>query len=407
MLPTKHLRPFLAVVRLGTIAQAGEELRRVQSAISRSIQELEESFGVALFERGTRHWLLTDAGQILFRHAQAAFAELQSACDTLCSLYPASTPRLRSAPFFSLAVHERRFELMFAFAERRHINAAATLVGVSQPAASMALHDLEASVGVPLFDRAHSGVMLNETGQLLLGHVKRALNHLRLASTEIAARRGVIEGKVVVGALPFSRPYVLPAAVGTVLGQHPGLQVQTIEAPMEALISGLHLGDVDFLVGAMSAKPLEGGLIAEPLISPPMKILVCADHPLTRRRALRLTHILDARWVLPCHGTPTREALSTFLARRKLREPHVAVESSDLSVIRGLLLETDMISAASPQLFPYELRAGMLATLPVDLPGTERPIGILRRTQELSSPGAQLVMKEIRRLCADLHESAD
>jgi len=111
--------------------------------------------------------------------------------------------------------------------------------------------------------------------------------------------------------------------------------------------------------------------------------------------------------VLPCHGTPTREALSTFLARRKLREPHVAVESSDLSVIRGLLLETDMISAASPQLFPYELRAGMLATLPVDLPGTERPIGILRRTQELSSPGAQLVMKEIRRLCADLHESAD
>ncbi|QJW85517.1 hypothetical protein HK414_26175 [Ramlibacter terrae] len=79
-----------------------------------------------------------------------------------------------------------------------------------------------------------------------------------------------------------------------------------------------------------------------------------------------------------------------------MREPSVAVESSDLSIIRGLLLETDMISAASRQLFQHELASGTLVTLPIRLAGTERAIGILRRTREHSSPGAQLLIEEIR-----------
>jgi len=406
MLHTKHLRPFLAVVRHGNLARASEELRRAQSAVSRSVQELENCFGVALFERSTRQWLLTDFGQALHRRAELAFAELQRACDALCERYPESVPRLRTAPFFSLAVHERRLELLFAFTERKHISTAAAAVGVSQPAASMALYDLEASVGVPLFDRAHAGVALNESGELLLAHVKWALAQLRLAATEISALKGVIEGQVVVGALPFSRPYVLPVAIGRVLAQHPRLQVRTLEAPLDALVAGLRLGDVDFLVGALPVEPLESALVVEQLMREPMVVLARRDHPLLAASApLDLADLMEASWVLPRLGTPTREALGACLAQHGLPEPQAAVESSDISVIRGLLLETDMLSAASRQLFPHELRAGILAVLPVALPGTERSMGILRRTQEHSSPGAQLLIEEIRRVCRDEAEA--
>ncbi len=399
MLPTKHLRPFLAVARHGNLTRASEALRRAQSAVSRSIQVLETWFGVALFERNSRRWLLTEFGQTLLRRVELAFAELQQVCETLCEHYPALAFRLRVAPFFSLAVHERRLELLFSFTERQHISAAAIAIGVSQPAASMALHDLEASVGVPLFDRAHSGVALNEAGELLLVHLKRAMTQLRLAATEISALKGVIEGQIIVGALPFSRPFVLPTAIGSLLKQHPRLQVRTVESPMEALTTGLRLGDVDFLVGALPAGPIESGFVIEQLLKPPMAVLARSDHPLTLRTSLELADVLEASWVLPRPGTPTREALSLCLVQHGLPEPRVAVESSDLSVIRGLLLETDMISAASCQLFPHELRSGMLVTLAVALPGTERPIGILRRTPEHSSPGAQLLIEEIRRVC--------
>src|SRR5690606_38709951 len=69
---TKHLRPFLAVVRQGNITRASEELRRVQSAVSRSIQELETAFGVALFERNARRWIVTPFGQILHARVENA-----------------------------------------------------------------------------------------------------------------------------------------------------------------------------------------------------------------------------------------------------------------------------------------------------------------------------------------------
>lgn len=393
---TKYLRPFLTVAQLGSISRAADELRRAPSAVSRSIQELEASLGVELFERATRRWLLTEAGRILQRRVQLALAELDQARSALCSRYPAAAFRLRNAPIFALAVHERRLELLFAFGTRRHISAAAAAVGVSQPAASMALHELEAGVGVPLFDRAHSGVSLTEAGEWVVAQVKRALTQLRLAADEISALQGVMQGHVVVGALPFSRPYVLPAAIGRVLQLHPRLHVRTVEASLDSLMTELELGDVDFLVGALPSTAPESGLVLEELAQQRMVVLARSDHPLARKRGVTLADTLSAPWVLPPERTPTRAALAHCVQDLGLPSPQVAAESSDISVIRGLLLEAGMLTAASPQLFQHELAAGVLVTLPFKLPGTERPIGILRRSHEHSSPGAQLLMAQIR-----------
>lgn len=393
---TKYLRPFLSVAQHGSISRAADDLRRAPSAVSRSIQELEASLGVELFERTARRWLLTEPGRILQRRVEIALSELDAARRSLGIRDPAAALRLRNAPLFNLAVHERRLALLFAFDRRRHISAAAASVGVSQPAASMGLHELEAGVGIPIFDRAHSGVALTEAGELLVAHVKRALAQLRLATDEIRALGGVMEGQIVVGALPFSRPYVLPAAIGRVLQRHPRLHVRTVEAPLDDLISGLELGDVDFLVGALPDSAQDGSLVFEALAEQAMVVLARHDHPLARRPDATLQDALTAAWVLPPERTPTRMALARCLEQQQLPAPRVSVESSDISVIRGLLLEAGMLTAASPQLFQHEIASGAVVTLPFGLPSTQRAIGILRRSQEHSSPSAQLLMAEIR-----------
>ena len=394
-LHTKHLRPFLAVVRAKSLARAAVALRRAPSAVSRSLRELELSLAARLFERGAGGWRLTDAGRALRHRAELAFAELASACEALCARHPGAAGRLRASPFFTLAVHERRLGILLAFAERRHVSEAARRLGVSQPAVSLALRELEGGVGVPLFDRAHSGIGLTESGELLTAHAKRALSQLRIAESEIAATKGVIEGQVVVGALPFGRPYLLPVAIGRVLARHPRLSVRTVEAPLEELVGALRVGDVDFLVGALPRVAVAGGLVREDLLHEPLVILARAGHPLARMKRPAIRNALRAAWVLPQKGTPTRDALEAALAARGFAVPAVAVETADLSIIRGLLLETDMVSAASRHLFQHELGSGALASLPVRLPGTERPIGILRRTAEHASPGARLLIEAL------------
>lgn len=399
-LHTKHLQPFAAVVAQGSLAGAARVLRRSATAVARALKETEAAVGAPLFERTAGGWLPTAAGQILHRRLERAFGELSAARDVLLAPPAGSVgraaPPLRSAPLYRLAVHERRFELLLAFSERRPLGAAARMLGMSQPAASLALRALETAAGLPLFDRAPAGVCLNEAGQVLAAHVSRALAELRLALADIAATRGVIEGTLAVGALPFARPYLLPVAIGRLRAAHPALRLRTVEAPLPSLVASLRAGVLDLVVGALPPDVPGEGLEREELLREPLVVLARAGHPLARKARLTLRRTLEHPWVLPTRGTPTRDALEAALSRRGLSLPTVAVESADLSLIRGLLLESDMLSAASAPLFLHELRAGLLATLPIALPDTIRSVGILRRSGDYQSPGARRLVECLR-----------
>jgi LysR family transcriptional regulator of gallate degradation len=60
------------------------------------------------------------------------------------------------------------------------------------------------------------------------------------------------------------------------------------------------------------------------------------------------------------------------------------------------LLETDLLTAISPRQLHYEFSAGWLTALRVPLPETKRVIGITMRSDSHPSPGASLLMHEIR-----------
>jgi DNA-binding transcriptional LysR family regulator len=65
-----QLEVFLAVAEEGRFSRAAEKLHRTQSAVSQTIQKLEEEIGEALFDRSTRDGLLTDAGKVLQEYAE-------------------------------------------------------------------------------------------------------------------------------------------------------------------------------------------------------------------------------------------------------------------------------------------------------------------------------------------------
>jgi len=395
----KHIRVFRAVSEAGNMKGASKRLGRAQSAVSRSIEELESFLGVELFERHARGVLLTSTGKVLLKRVKFALEEMERAHKALGSLSSAGRSGLRLAPVFSLAIGKRQLEILMALAAPRYLGSVARQLNISQPAVSMAARDIELSVGLTLFERTTAGTRLTRAGEVLLYSLKRALAQLRLATAEIVAMQGLVEGRVTVGDLPFSRTYILPTAIANLLLKYPRLQVVTVEGSLAALTTDLRCGDLDFILGALQSDIQNEDLVRENLFSDQMAVIARAGHPLAQRRNTGIADLADAAWILPSERVPTRSvAVSALRSIGLKQQPHVAVESSDLSVIRGLLMQSDMITIASRHLFHYELRTGSLVMLPLHPSDPVRQIGILRRSHDHVSPGAKLLINEIRAL---------
>jgi LysR family transcriptional regulator of gallate degradation len=402
----RHLRVFIAVAELGGVTRAAESLYRAQSAVTRSIQELESSLGVDLFERKITGMLPTVFGQALLFRARRAEQELELARHEISSRMPQGSGVLNAsamAAFFN----EHRLSVFLSLAKLRHMPTVSTLLGITQPAVSASINKLESSLGIVLFTRTPKGMLLTEAGELLFLRAKRALAELRHVKAELAALSGTIEGRVTVGVLPLGRTHILPRAIAKVISAHPQLKISTIEGSFDVLAAQLRAGDIDFILGSL--RPLDDArdLAGEPLLSDKMAVFVRSGHPLTRLPRITVADLLNAQWVLPSQGTNARKLFDLSFAYIKVKPPSDAVETDDPAILRDLLLHSDMATAVSLQWFYYERMAGELHVLDFDLQKTSRMIGITRRQKSYLLPGAIALIDAIRAVVTDLGNGSD
>jgi LysR family transcriptional regulator, regulator for genes of the gallate degradation pathway len=396
----RHVRAFLAVVDQGSAHRAGVALFRAQSGVSRAIGKLETELGVKLFERRASGMLLTQYGRALLVRARRAQAEMQGARADLAGLVPEGS--VRNAALFGMLTHERHLRAFVALAALHHMPSVAENLGVTQPAVSLAVRQIEQRIGVRLFERTPRGMIPSAAGAALALRMQRVLAEIRHAVAEIAALRGAARGTVTVGALPLGRTRLLPESIAAVIGKYPGLRIATLEGSFEALAAGLRAGQLDFIFGALRPAEYASDLQGEPLVMDELAIVARRGHPWAERKHFSPEDLGRARWVLPRINTPNRTLFERALKQRGTPAPDVVVETSDLAVLRGVLLNSDLLTATSARQLSYELRAGLLTVLPLALPDTRRQIGITRRTDDVASPGATLLMAEIARRCASV-----
>jgi LysR family transcriptional regulator of gallate degradation len=396
----RHLRVFIAVAQLGSVTNASEALFRAQSAVTRSIRELELSFGVELFERKSTGMLCTVFGNALLFRARRAMREFELCADEIIGKDKVELSVLKER--ITLALFNARRLLTFVkLAELGHMPTAARALGVSQPAVSSTIKELEESIGADLFIRTSKGMIPTPKGELLLFRTKRALAELRHVEADIAALNGTTEGRVVIGALPLGRTAILPKAISKVLAQHPRLRFLTVEGAFDKLANELRAGDIDFIFGALRPADYARDLIGEALMTDQMAVVVRNGHPFTSLKKVTIDDLAEVQWVLSSPDTPSRTLFDQAFSSLNRAPPIDAVETSDLAILRGLLLNSDMATAISTQQLQYEISSGALKVVKVDLPNTNRVIGITQRLESHASPGALALMAAIREVATE------
>lgn len=402
----RHLRAFSAVAAAGSIAAAAEALFRVASAVTRSILDLESMLGRPLFDRRSRGVALNAYGELVLARALRIEREFEAARTQLAARGGIDAAADVHSLFASI-LNGRRLAVVASLAEKRNMPAVAREFGITQPAISSALKDLESGLGVTLFNRNARGLSATPAGEIVAFYFRRVLSELRHIGPDIAASEGTLQGSVNVGALPLGRTQILPLAIASLLARHPGLHVATVESPYDALAASLRSGDIDFILGALRTAGEARDLQQEPLFEDRISVIARAGHPLARAKRIDFRMLREARWTLSRQGSPSRELLERFFSDARQAPPLPAVETGDLAVLRGLLLESDMLTAISAHQLRYEIRDGSLVVLDFPLEETRREIGLTQRLGAFPSPGARALMDEIRKVVAgspDFHQ---
>jgi LysR family transcriptional regulator of gallate degradation len=394
----RHLHAFTAVADAGGIRRSAEHLYRASSAVARSVAALEQSLNTQLFERKGRGMLLTAAGEVVRLRADRIDAELRGVRDDAVRLRDRAGTRPKVGGIEAL-LNERRLQAAALLAEMHYMPSVAQAMGTSQSAVSQAIARLEDMLGQRLFLRTAHGMLPTDAGRRWIEHFERVLAELRHIPEDIAALDGVVQGTVTIGALPLARSQLLPMAIAAVLRKHPRLQIRSLESPYDELTASLLSGRVDFIVGALRSS-VGDAFVSHALLEDQAALVARAGHPLAGRNRLGIHDLAGFPWVLSRADTPLRVSLEQFFERQGEEPPVPAVETGDLALLRGLLLESDMLTVLSAHQLHHEVRTGQLIVLPFDMPGMQRNIGVTTRRGAHLSPGARALLGEIERLSA-------
>ncbi|MFK7835404.1 MAG: LysR substrate-binding domain-containing protein [Sulfitobacter sp.] len=158
----------------------------------------------------------------------------------------------------------RQLRYFEALAQHRHFGRAAEMRGISQPALSVQIKELEETLGTPLFERTARQVRLTSFGEGFGAKVRDILRSVDELEDFARAAQGHLTGRFRLGVIPTIAPYLLPGLIGDLGRSHPGLDLHVRETLTPRLIEELLRGELDTAIVALPV--LEPALAELPLM---------------------------------------------------------------------------------------------------------------------------------------------
>lgn len=273
--------------------------------------------------------------------------------------------------------HLRYFE---SISRHGHFGRAAKACGISQPALSVQMKELESLLGAPLIERSARRIRLSSLGEALAERARDILRAVDELDDLARAARGPLTGRLRLGVIPTIAPYLLPGLIKALDTENPGLDIRPREAVTERLIRDLVEGRLDFAIVALPVS--EAALHEEPLFDEEFVLvrpLADADKPVPNAERLR-----EMRLLLLEEGHCFRDQALSFcnpstLAARDL------MEGSSLSTLVQMVGAGIGVTLIPEMAVPTEVRSAEVSVVRLPAPRPKRTVGMVwRRTNPLA-----------------------
>jgi LysR family transcriptional regulator of gallate degradation len=244
-----------------------------------------------------------------------------------------------------MKIDPRHLANLLSIAEHGSFNRAAAACGISQPALSNSIAQLERRLGIQVLERTRRGSQLTELGKILVRGAETIDAVLLQAAEEVRLKRLGVEGPLRIGVVPSVTLKLMPDVFALLLKRHPAIEVTFIEGLDDQLLPALQAGQLDLVVGPLAGVfPAPTDVVEDPLLDDPFSIGVGPEHPFGSRRFLTLAELRDAPWILPLPGNSYRRHIEALFMTAGVPWPSNCVVTSSLTLVESLVAQTNRVT---------------------------------------------------------------
>ena len=256
----------------------------------------------------------------------------------------------------------RQLRLFLALAGTGSVSAAARVMHVTQPTASMQLREVAQSVGMPLYDVVARRVRLTEAGHELARTARAIVGEWAGFAQRVDAMKGLVRGRLTVAVVSTAETF-MPRLLGGFCALHPEIDVALQVLNRDGVVARLRDNLDDLYI--MSMPPAGIDLHDRVFLANPLVVVAPAGHALAGRRSLRIAELRGERFVLRERGSGTRIAAEAQFRRLRF-SPQVRLELGSNEAVRASVAGGLGLSVLSLHALGPEPAAAGVVVLPVE-----------------------------------------
>lgn len=229
----------------------------------------------------------------------------------------------------------RQLRAFVAVAENGSVSHAAQALAASQSAVSEAVRDLEADLGVRLFDRHARGLHVTQSGHQFLRHARTILAQVAASRLALEGERAAVTGALHLGVTALMAGYVMSDLLARFRRANPEVTVTAIEDSGEYLEHLLIGGELDAAVMVTGTLRARDALMVETIEVSPFRLWLPGGHPLGARDAVALSDLAGEPLIMLMVDEMEEE--TEHLLGALSPKPRVAFRTRSVEAVRSLV----------------------------------------------------------------------
>ncbi len=302
-----------------------------------------------------------------------------------------SIDRSSSTPQLLNRLRMRQVALMLAIDQQRTLRGAAAQLGMTQPAATKMLHELESALGLALFERVGRGLQLNAAGERVTGYFRHMSGSMEAMNRELHELCQGSEGRLAIGSIMAASPGRLAQALLALKKQWPLLSIEVAVDTSDRLLTQLADGVLEVVIGRPTTQG-DAAHLFRSIDDEALSVIAGLRHPLAGARSVPFTDLQRYGWVLQPPGSPMRALVEQEFQAHSLPMPRGLIETGSILTTMNLVRNSELVGIIPQAVAKDNAAHGMVHVLPCKLSRRLQAYGsLVRRDRPLSESAQQFL----------------